>query len=98
MTLNYYASSSTVKPSLVDETSSKKVTYIRRNIVEGTDDNGNTIYSYEECKLSKADYEKYIKEEKENESQQKIAELEESITQLQVALVEVYELYSTSLE
>lgn len=98
MTLNYYTSNSMTKPSLVDETSSKKVTYIRKNIVEETDDDGNVSYTYDECKLSKEDYQKYLEEQKETESQQKIAELEDSITQLQVALVEVYELYSASAE
>lgn len=63
MILNFYNSQSTSKPLQLDETSSKKVVYIRRNISETTKTNDNdesyTIYNYEEAKISKEDYELY---------------------------------------
>lgn len=64
MTLHFYKSQSTVKPELLDTTSSKKVVYIRQNIVELERDDEltgdtHTYYEYDEAKLTKAEYEKY---------------------------------------
>ena len=74
MKLNYVKSQSSVKPELVDTTSSKTTVYIRQNIVEkektventNSEDNDATpttvFYEYEEAKLTKAEYQEYLKE------------------------------------
>ena len=67
MKLNYVKSSSSVKPDLVDTTSSKTTVYIRQNIVENikTDEMSGeetVFYEYEEAKLTKAEYQEYLKE------------------------------------
>lgn len=74
MKLNYVKSSSSVKPELVDTTSSKTTVYIRQNIVEkekaventNSEDNDTTsttvFYEYEEAKLTKQEYQEYLKE------------------------------------
>ena len=67
MKLNYVKSSSSVKPDLVDTTSSKTTVYIRQNIVENikTDDMSGeetVFYEYEEAKLTKEEYKEYLKE------------------------------------
>ena len=67
MKLNYVKSQSSVKPELVDTTSSKVVVYLRQNIVEKekTDEmSGEKIvfYEYEEAKLTKQEYQEYLKE------------------------------------
>lgn len=67
MQLNYVKSQSSVKPELVDTTSSKVVVYLRQNIVENikTDEMSGeetVFYEYEEAKLTKAEYQKYLKE------------------------------------
>ena len=67
MKLNYVKSSSSVKPDLVDTTSSKTTVYIRQNIVENikTDEMSGeetVFYEYEEAKLTKAEYKEYLKE------------------------------------
>lgn len=51
---------STVKPLEIDDTSSQTVTYLHKNIVEKTDDEGNTYYEYEEIKMTKAEYQAYL--------------------------------------
>ena len=61
MKLEFYKSSSSVKPELIDTTSSKKVVYIRQNIIEAQMDD-TTFYEYDETKLTKAEYEEYLKE------------------------------------
>ena len=61
MNLYFKKSQSTVKPELVDTTSSKKVVYIRQNIV-GTVVDETTFYEYDEAKLTKAEYAEYLKE------------------------------------
>ena len=61
MNLYFKKSQSTVKPELVDTTSSKKVVYIRQNIVETVVDE-TTFYEYDEAKLTKAEYAEYLKE------------------------------------
>ena len=67
MKLNYIKSQSSVKPDLVDTTSSKVVVYLRQNIVENikTDEMSGKetiFYEYEEAKLTKAEYQEYLKE------------------------------------
>ena len=67
MKLNYVKSQSSVKPDLVDTTSSKTTVYIRQNIVENqrTDEMSGketVFYEYEEAKLTKAEYQEYLKE------------------------------------
>ena len=58
--VRWHNSESTVKPLSVDETLSKIVVYLRRNIQEEvrTDDQGNetTWYVYEEAEVDKTDY------------------------------------------
>ena len=48
MKLEFYKSSSSVKPELIDATSSKKVVYIRQNIVEVQKDDA-VFYEYDEA-------------------------------------------------
>ena len=67
MKLNYVKSQSSVKPDLLDTTSSKVVVYLRQNIVENikTDKMSGeetVFYEYEEAKLTKEEYQEYLKE------------------------------------
>ena len=67
MKMNYAKSESTIKPELIDTTSSKTTVYIRQNIVENkkTDEMSGeetVFYEYEEAKLTKAEYQEYLKE------------------------------------
>ena len=67
MKLNYKKSQSSVKPDLIDTTSSKVVVYLRQNIVENikTDEMSGeetVFYEYEEAKLTKQEYQEYLKE------------------------------------
>ena len=67
MKLNYVKSQSSVKPDLVDTTSSKVVVYLRQNIIENikTDEMSGeetVFYEYEEAKLTKQEYQEYLKE------------------------------------
>ena len=67
MKLNYIKSQSSVKPDLVDTTSSKAIVYLRQNIIENikTDEMSGketVFYEYEEAKLTKEEYQKYMKE------------------------------------
>ena len=67
MKLNYIKSQSSVKPDLVDTTSSKVVVYLRQNIVENkkTDEMSGeetVFYEYDEAKLTKEEYREYLKE------------------------------------
>ena len=61
MKLEFYKSSSSVKPEMIDTTSSKKVVYIRQNIIEVQKDD-TIFYEYDEAKLTKAEYQEYLKE------------------------------------
>ena len=61
MKLNFIKSQSTVKPEPVDTTSSKKVVYIRQNIVEIQKDD-TTLFEYDEAKLTKDEYKEYLSE------------------------------------
>ena len=67
MILNYVKSQSSIKPELIDTTSSKTSVYIRQNIVEvektnESDNTSTTFYEYEEAKLTKQEYQEYLKE------------------------------------
>ena len=67
MKLNFIKSQSSVKPDLVDTVSSKVVVYLRQNIVENikTDEMSGeetVFYEYEEAKLTKQEYQEYLKE------------------------------------
>ena len=67
MQLNYVKSQSSVKPELIDTTSSKSTVYLRKNIVEVerndmNDDILTTFYEYDEAKLTKEEYQEYLKE------------------------------------
>ena len=67
MKMNYAKSESTIKPELIDTTSSKTTVYIRKNIIEKermdkeTGDS-TTYYEYDEAKLNKEEYQEYLKE------------------------------------
>ena len=63
MKLEFYKSSSSVKPELIDTTSSKKVVYIRQNIVEVQKDD-TVFYEYDEAKITKDEYKEYLDEMK----------------------------------
>ena len=60
----WYRTEMTDKPELQDTTSSKVYNYDRRNIVEEkrTDEEGNvlTAYVFEERKVTKEDWERYL--------------------------------------
>ena len=74
MKLNFIKSQSSVKPDLVDTTSSNTTVYVRQNIVEkekaventNSEDNDATsttvFYEYDEAKLTKEEYQEYLKE------------------------------------
>ena len=67
MKMNYAKSKSTIKPQLIDTTSSKTTVYISQNIVENikTDEmtgEKTVFYEYEEAKLTKEEYQEYLKE------------------------------------
>lgn len=61
MKINYTSSQSTVKPDLIDSSSSKKYVYLRKEIIETSADDG-VLYDYQEAKLTKEEYEEYLKE------------------------------------
>ena len=63
MKFEFYKSSSSVKPELIDTTSSKKVVYIRQNIIEKQIDD-TTFYEYDETKITKDEYKEYLDEMK----------------------------------
>ena len=67
MKLNYVKSSSSVKPDLIDTTSSKSTVYLRKNIVENIKTDAmsgeeTVFYEYDEAKLTKAEYQEYLKQ------------------------------------
>ena len=64
MILNYTKSQSSIKPELIDTTSSKTTVYLRKNIIEinKDDESSTTFYEYEEAKLTKKEYDQYLKE------------------------------------
>lgn len=67
MILNYTKSQSSIKPELIDSSSSRKVVYLRRNItevvhVDELSGEERTYYEYDEAKLTKAEYAQYLQE------------------------------------
>lgn len=67
MRLDWHKSESTVYPELIDTTSSKTTVYLRKNVTEKwveDDMSGEsyTMYEYEEAKLTKEEYNKYLEE------------------------------------
>ena len=80
MKLNYIKSQSSVKPDLVDTTSSKTSVYLRKDIVEKTvtdmDGNETIMYEYDEAVLSNAEYEEYLKELEVIDIQQQRADID----------------------
>ena len=66
MTLKYIKSQSSVCPELIDTTSSKKCVYLRKNVVEVQSEDMNRetyiTYEYDDAKLTKEEYEQYLKE------------------------------------
>lgn len=110
MKLNFIKSQSSVKPDLVDTTSSKTTVYIRQNIVEkektventNSEDNDATsttvFYEYDEAKLTKEEYQEYLKELNGSDTLQTIEDLKaenqnlnEQVTMLTNCLLEVSE-------
>lgn len=81
MTLNYKRSESTISPPLIDTASSKKVVYIRKDVVEKqrTDEltgEAYTYYEYDEAKIPKVEYERYLREKESREIQQQRADID----------------------
>ena len=106
MVLNYIKSQSSIRPELIDTTSSKKVVYLRKNIVEKTEKDEmsgeeRTYYEYDEAKITKAEYAQYLKELEVSDVQQqridideaneRIAELEAQNAMLMSCLLEMSE-------
>ena len=103
MKLKYVKSQSSVKPDLVDTTSSKVVVYLRQNIVENkkTDkmsDEETVFYEYEEAKLTKQEYQEYLKELNGSDTLQTIEDLKaenqnlnEQVSMLTECLLEMSE-------
>ena len=86
MKLNFIKSQSSVKPDLVDTTSSKTTVYVRQNIVEkekvveNTSEDNDTasttvFYEYDEAKLTKEEYQEYLKEINGSDALQTIKDL-----------------------
>ena len=104
MKLNFIKSQSSVKPDLVDTTSSKVVVYLRQNIVEikRTDEMSGeetVFYEYEEAKLTKVEYQEYLKEINSSDTLQTIEDLKaenqnlnEQVDMLTVCLMEMSEM------
>ena len=81
MKLNFIKSQSSVKPDLIDTTSSKTTVYLRQNIVENikTDEMSgeeSVFYEYEEAKLTKQEYQEYLKELETIDIQQQRADID----------------------
>ena len=103
MTLNYIKSQSSVKPDLVDTTSSKTTVYIRQNIVEkektventNSEDNDATsttvFYEYDEAKLTKKEYQEYLKELNGSDTLQTIENLKVNDDKINSAIVSIEE-------
>ena len=94
MKLEFYKSSSSVKPELIDTTSSKKVVYIRQNIIE-TQIDDTTFYEYDEAKITKDEYKEYLDEMKAQDTLEVIEKLK---TENQALLEQVDMLVNCVLE
>lgn len=87
MKLNYKKSQSSIKPDLIDTTSSKKYVYLRQNVVEvnSTDEQSGedrSYFEYDEAKLTKSEYEEYLKELNNNRTIESIEDLKVENKQL----------------
>ena len=103
MKLNFIKSQSSVKPDLVDTTSSKTTVYIRQNIVEkektventNSEDNDTTsttvFYEYDEAKLTKEEYQEYLKELNGSDTLQTIENLKTNDDKINSAIVSIEE-------
>lgn len=81
MTINYKKAQSDIKPDLIDDTSSATVVYVRKNIVAETKTNEvdgatSTTYTYDEAKLTKDEYERYLSELNVRDIQQQRADID----------------------
>ena len=104
MKLNYRKSQSSIKPDLIDTTSSKKYVYIRQNIVEvnSKDEQSGedrSYFEYDEAKLTKEEYEQYLKEINSTKTLESIENLKsenqmltEQVDMLTVCLMEMSEM------
>lgn len=104
MKLNYIKSQSSNKPDLIDTTSSKKYVYLRQNVVEinSKDEQsgeGRSYFEYDEAKLTKSEYEEYLKESNSTETLESIENLKaenqmltEQVDMLTACLVEMSEI------
>ena len=103
MKLNFIKSQSSVKPDLVDTTSSKTTVYVRQNIVEkektventNSEDNDATsttvFYEYDEAKLTKEEYQEYLKELNGSDTLQTIEDLKTNDDKINSAIVSIEE-------
>ena len=106
MKLNYVKSQSSVKPDLIDTTSSKTSVYIRQNIVEKektvVDTDGKNsdesdavsttvFYEYDEAKLTKEEYQEYLKEINGLDTLRTIEDLKENDNKINSTLVSIEE-------
>ena len=96
MKLNYIKSQSSVKPDLVDTTSSKVVVYLRQNIVKNikTDETSGketVFYEYDEAKLTKEEYQEYLKELNGSDTLQTIEDLKVNDDKINSSIVSIEE-------
>ena len=96
MKLKYVKSQSSVKPDLVDTTSSKVVMYLRQNIVENikTDEMSGeetVFYEYDEAKLTKEEYQEYLKELNGADTLQTIENLKANDDKINSSIVSIEE-------
>ena len=104
MKLNYIKSQSLNKPDLIDTTSSKKYVYLRKNVVEvnSKDEQSGkdrSYFEYDEAKLTKSEYEEYLKESNSTKTLESIENLKaenqmltEQVDMLTACLVEMSEI------
>ncbi len=74
----WYQSESNIKPTRIDDTSSKVYTYVRRNITE-TQREDETVYTYDECKIPKEVYGIF---ESQAEADSRLADVEATIAEI----------------
>lgn len=103
MTLNYIKSQSSIKPELIDTTSSMTTVYLHKNIIEveranESDDTTTIFYEYDEAKLTKEEYQEYLKELEATDTLQTVEDLKaenqsltEQISMLTDCLLEMSE-------
>jgi hypothetical protein len=80
----WYKSEAATSPKVVDNTSSKKWVYVRKNIVteqrkDETADKTYTVYVYDECKIPKDVYDMF---EQQHIDSDRISDIEEVITEI----------------